>query len=366
MPLAAIISLIGYALLENIVGQNRYFRAIFLVMITLAVVIMPFRNNVIPYPLTPEEQTIKDAAAWIKTSPYANRLIYYTDNNVPYYLGIDPYREKPASCYLFGDTKYLDTIPAGSLLVWDAHFGANESKVPSDSLLGNTRQQVISYFRPDSPWITFGGYNYECYITRTLEPGVVADNYAIRDSLMEILDAESSLDTLLFKSFDQPGEGWDPNLLSGNIVHKGRFSFLMDGRTEFSPGLYLIASAFPPALVGSSFQVNDVNKRISPADSSKKVKAGPGIRASAYVYLPENTTPANTLLVISFEHKNKPYSYTAINLNEQKLRPNRWNRVSLSVPIPAFKSPDDILKVYIWNPGKQVFYLDDMMVEVVK
>jgi hypothetical protein len=33
------------------------------------------------------------------------------------------------------------------------------------------------------------------------------------------------------------------------------------------------------------------------------------------------------------------------------------------VPLPVLKSPGDILKVYIWNPGKQLFYLDDMRVE---
>jgi hypothetical protein len=72
------------------------------------------------------------------------------------------------------------------------------------------------------------------------------------------------------------------------------------------------------------------------------------------------------LLVVSFEHKNKPYSYTALNLNEQKIKSGHWRRVSLSVSLPVFRSPDDLLKVYIWNPGKQVFYIDDMRVERLK
>jgi ABC-type cobalt transport system substrate-binding protein len=353
MPLAALIALKGYGSLETVIGKNRYIRVGFLAVVLIAVVILPFTKNPIPFPLSPEEKSIREAASWIKASPYSGRLLFYTDNNVPYYVGADPWQKNPADCYLFGDAKYLDTIPAGSLLVWDAHFGANESKVPLDSLLGNQRQQLVSYFRPDKPWITFGGYNYECYITLTRDPGVnsgkvpgqASDNYAIRDSLTEILDAKNSLDTLFFQSFDESGEGWDQNLLSWNIVHRGRCSFIMDGRTEFSPGLYITAAAFPKDIVDL---------------------LSPGIRASAYIYLPELPSKINTLLVISFEHKNKPYSYTAINLNEQKLRPGRWNRVSLSSPIPAFKSPDDMLKVYIWNPGKQLFYLDDFRVEVVK
>jgi hypothetical protein len=347
MPFAALVALKGYATLEEVAGQNRTIRSIFMLLVIAFVVIIPFRWNVIPFPLSPEEKIIKEATEWIKTSTYSNRLVYYTDNNVPYYLGIDPYRKSPAACYLFGDEKYLDTIPPGSLLVWDAHFGANESKVPLDSLLGNPHQQLIKYFRPEKPWITFGGHEYDCYITVALAEGQSADNLTIRDSLVEILESGHSLDTILQKSFEQPGDAGDPSCLSRNFVHKGSFAYLMDGRTEFSPGLCLPVKDIRIARIDSSL-------------SSSAHKAG--IRAVAYVYLTEPASTANTLLVISFEHKNKPYSYTSMNLNEQKLKPNRWNRISLTAPLPAFKSPGDLLKVYIWNPGKQLFYLDDLRI----
>jgi hypothetical protein len=125
------------------------------------------------------------------------------------------------------------------------------------------------------------------------------------------------------------------------------FAFVMDGRMEYSPGLCRSVSEL----------------HLSKPDTLIQDKAEKrGIRVVAYVNLPEKSNK-NTLLVISFEHKNQPYSYTSLNLNEQKLRLNRWGRVSLSVPLPVIKSPGDILKVYIWNPGKQVFYLDDLRVE---
>ena len=350
MPLAALVALMGYTALGEIIGRNRYIRAAFMTGIISVVVLTPFLENVFPFPLSPEELTIRKAAAWIKTSPYADRLLFYTDNNVPYYLGADPVQKAPARCYLFGDTKYLDTIPTGSLLVWDAHFGANESKVPLDSLLGNRRMEVVGYFRPAKPWITFGGYDYDCYITRVNGPGVKADNYTIRDSIKDSLDAMEAQRTIYRNGFENPGDAWDPSFLSRDIVHRGVAALVMHWRTEYSPGVCQ--------------KVAEI--QISRSDSSKPGNLQPVIRAVAYVYLPEPANRSNTLLVISFENKNKPYSYTSLNLNDQKLRPNCWNRVSLSVPVPQFKSPDDLLKVYIWNPGKQLFYLDDVRVDLVR
>ena len=91
-----------------------------------------------------------------------------------------------------------------------------------------------------------------------------------------------------------------------------------------------------------------------------------GIRAVAYVYLTAVDREANTLMVISFEHKNQSYSYTSMNINQQKLKPGQWNRISLTARLPGFKSPDDCMKFYIWNPGKQVFYMDNLKVDLVK
>jgi len=400
MPMAALIALYGYTALREVLWKNSYFQRVFMLVIVALVLITPFRNNVFPFPLTPEERTIREATQWIRTSAHANRLVFYTDNNVPYYLGLDPYRKSPASCYLFGDARFLDTIPAGSLLVWDAHFGANESKVPLDSLLGNPRHRLVNYFSPNPPWITFGGHDYACYITLVGEPGVNAGNDAIRDSILDIRESENCLDTLLFNPFEQPADA-DPALLSPDIVHRGKFSFMMDGRTEYSPGLCLhvkdIAAIRPDPSMGKDIEVkrpdpsmgkDNVVKWTDPSmgediavsrsdpsmgkdrtgkrsHPSRETEQEFEIRTVVYIFLPEADTTVNTLLVISFENNNQPYSYPSLNLNEQKFKPGRWNRVTLSAKVPAFKSPDDLVKVYIWNPGRQVFYLDDLRVVVI-
>ncbi len=104
-------------------------------------------------------------------------------------------------------------------------------------------------------------------------------------------------------------------------------------------------------------------KRSDPSVGTAKVLE---IRTVVYIFMPEPDTTVNTLLVISFENNNQPYSYTSLKLNDPKFKPGRWNRVMLTSPVPEIKSPDDLVKVYIWNPGKQVFYLDDLRVEVIR
>ncbi|MDP1621065.1 MAG: hypothetical protein Q8M08_01870 [Bacteroidales bacterium] len=342
LPLAAIISMKGFNDLAAMFRASRVLYVTFLIISLGAVIITPFLTYSIPTRLSPEEETVRRATTWLKTSPYAGRLFFFTDINVPYYMNADPYRKNPAECYLFGDCKYLDTIPAGSLLIWDAHFGANESKIPIDSLLGNHRQKVIGYFRPAEPWITLGGGWYDCYVTVTMEPGEQADNYAIRDSLQEILDAKNGYKLLYLNTFENPGDAWNPSYLSADTVHRGERSYRMDHRTEYSPGYTRPVNAMPPASAGQELQV------------------------SLYVFFPRVIPGMNTLLVLSFENRDKPYSYSAVNLNDIGLQAGRWRRVTIKALIPEFFSPKDMVKAYLWNPGKQLFLFDDFRVNLLR
>ncbi|HNY02380.1 MAG TPA: hypothetical protein PKG48_07330, partial [Bacteroidales bacterium] len=207
LPLAALVALKGMDDLFRLFRIPDKLTTAAAVVVSGLVVAMPFVIFTFPTLLTPEEETVRRAAAWLKESPWKDRPVYYTDQNVPYYLGADPWVKNPATCVLFGDSKYLDTIPAGSVLVWDAHFGANESKIPLDSLLQYPGQKMLACFRPLKPWLTFGGGWYEgCLITSILPRGQTADNYAIYDSLSESIDLDGS-DTLLYlNTFENSGD----------------------------------------------------------------------------------------------------------------------------------------------------------------
>jgi hypothetical protein len=335
IPLAALISLKGFCDLGAIFRPSRFLYPTFIILILATVIIKPFRMYKTPFPLSPEEETINRATKWLKASPYAKKGFYFTDNNVPFCLGVNPYDDNQVGHRYPGGCMSLDTLPPGSLLIWDAHFGANESNVPVDSLLNNHTQKVISYFKPHKPWITFGGSLYECYITLTMNPGEVADNYAIRDSLQTVLDEKEFAKLLYHNTFETPVEVLDPSYYSSDTMHSGKMSFRMDNRIEFSPGISQPASTL--SLTGDK----------------------QGLRVSLYVNMAHVDPQKIILLVISFERDKKPYSYTPINLNDLKIRTGKWNRVALEASVPSSLLPQDVVKSYLWNPYKQVLYIDD-------
>jgi len=348
LPLASLVAMKGFdALLRPFYPEKRiwvkWIRAIISVAVIFWIVVVPFKLYPLPYPLSPEEVSVKAAATWLKNSPYSGRFVFYADQNVPFYFGKDPFEKPSAKCALLADPKYLDTIPAGSVFIWDAHFGANESKIPIDTLLGNKRQYLLHWIKPERSWTTFGGLEYFCCITETRPDRRGTDNYAIRDSLIEVLDAERTVDTLYANTFENRCDAPDSTFLTTLVVYRGNHAFIMDHRTEFSPGICCQPVSTLP-IPGEPFE----------------------IRASARVNFPRQMADAKIMLVISFEQNYKPYNYSGLNITGKDIRPGKWDRVSLTVPLPAYNSPGDMVKVYIWNPGKRLFYLDDMRVEVTR
>lgn len=316
----------------------------------LLVIYSSFRLYPIPYQQSSEEETIFRASRWVKDSPYVNNLQFFTDLTTPYVLGINPFFNNPPKGKLIYECVWLNIIDEGSVVLWESRFGNNESKIPLDSIFSHPRMKLIKSFYPSNMAIPSGEKSYCCMVFITCSGNPRYDNYAIRDSLNDALVAEHRLKTLLLNSFDQSTDVGNTLLLSKDTVHHGKFSFRMDEKTTFSPGF--------------SQQVKDL--QIKQRDSSGQVIEAKGIDVVLYVYLLKPLKPSNSLLVMSVEHNNESYSYISLNLNGQKFKQNEWNRVFLSARLPEFQSPEDVIKIYVWNPDKQVFYMDEMQIFLTK
>ncbi len=179
-------------------------------------------------------------------------------------------------------------------------------------------------------------------ITHSIAPRAT-DNYAIRDSIVDLLDAETSIDTLYLNRFEGRWDAPDSTYLIPSARFGGRYAFVMDQRTEFSPGICCQKVSDLP-MPGEPF----------------------AIRFSGRVRLPDAAVRAKIMLVVSFEKDFKSYSYTGLNLAERRLPPDRWVRVSITAPLPNYFTPNDVMKVYLWNPEKAGFLVDEMKVEVVR
>jgi len=123
--------------------------------------------------------------------------------------------------------------------------------------------------------------------------------------------------------------------LDSNFVHSGRFSFRMDSNAEYSPAFTL--------------RVGDVNE----AKFDR-------IKVSLWAYSPDVLN--NMPIVISFENPEKGGYIWASSHIENFIEPQKWGQAFFEFEVPEILSPDDILKIYVWNAEKKLIYIDDEII----
>ena len=88
------------------------------------------------------------------------------------------------------------------------------------------------------------------------------------------------------------------------------------------------------------------------------------IRVTVDVY-PISEVATNTLsFVTHFLHNEFPYKYSPIDATKFKVKPNQWNKVSYYYLTPEVRNSSDALKVFVWNRGKGITYIDNLKIEV--
>jgi hypothetical protein len=125
--------------------------------------------------------------------------------------------------------------------------------------------------------------------------------------------------------------------LDTTLVYSGNFSIKMNDKLEFGP----------------TFEV--------PAGDIRIVE-GSMLKVRAMIHTPLESSKA--LLVFTLEQWDAPvYSWVASSVSNYAV-PNEWSPVFLTVPINELKSSRDNLKVYLWNPDKETFFVDEIRIEV--
>jgi hypothetical protein len=164
VPLGALVAMRGFDEIVKYFSRNRNVLAAFTGITALVIISYPFFKYPVPIGLNEEEKLIRECCEWIKKEGYDNRLIYFYDPLIPHYLGKDPF--DPAQVHELVDDREnpQNGIPAGSVIIWDAHFGPNEGRLPLDRLLNNDSFNLLSKFTPRHPFKTLNGYDYEIYL----------------------------------------------------------------------------------------------------------------------------------------------------------------------------------------------------------
>ena len=72
---------------------------------------------------------------------------------------------------------------------------------------------------------------------------------------------------------------------------------------------------------------------------------------------------SKVILVLSLENKENEIIQWTGSKFEYYLEKDKWSKVFLTVYIPESFTFEDMIKTYVWNPGKESFYVDDFKIE---
>jgi ABC-type cobalt transport system substrate-binding protein len=338
IPVISMVTLYGFSLFTMLAGNRKWLRSAFTFLIVAAIIFFNFKLYTFPFPLGEEEQQIKNASEWVKSNFKPVPVVCYNDFNVPYFLDTDPY-SSDKSIQLW-KAESVKNIPMGSIYIWDSHFGPHECKIPLDTVMQDPYMRLIKLFRPKKSVLTFGDIPYEVYVFRKNPVANEFDNYFLTQTFIDEEDRDYSPVIRQVFDFEKASPDVDSHIINSNAA-SGKQAFLMDSRTDFSPGFLFHCSDLP----GSYGKI--------------RVKA----RVRVYSETPFADNPAS--LVISLENKKGAYGYKAFFMENSNFSKGKWNQAFVNADLPAIQSPDDVIKVYVWHRGKTDLIIDDLIIDIL-
>lgn len=328
-PLIAIIAVAGFNLIFEIFSLNKILANILAVITVFFVVRASVLKTGLFLGADDEVITMQRTADWIKNTPYFKEKFFYFNPVFCYTAGIDPWEVTRTTWATdLGKEWLLGELRNGDIIIWDAHFGPQEGRIPVMDLLNNEHLKLIKRFAPDNrfcrgqlPWEL---ESYEVFLFQKVRN----------------LKKMNIKDTLKHLTFENNIPDFNNNYLTEKNSHSGSKSLLMDEKLAYSPGL-----------------------SIKYGDAVKQNYAW--IHSTAYIYPTANPKEILSSLVISCE---KPdgvsYHYLTKPFDELNLKLNEWNVVSLSCFLPLSFSNEDVIKSYVWHQGEKPIYVDDFLVEI--
>jgi ABC-type cobalt transport system substrate-binding protein len=182
LPLAAVVSLKAYEHFEKTFLRKETYRKVCLAVLIILLLIANFPFGRYPVDLLPYEQAVKNTTDWIKQQSLVKRKIFYTNNYIPYFLGLDPYNKEECD-HLYGP-EWLPYQPENSVVIWDSYFGANESKIPLDLLEKTYGYRLLNVFREKQYSNEVSQESWEICVFVKSPDGIHVNNQIIRDSIL--------------------------------------------------------------------------------------------------------------------------------------------------------------------------------------
>jgi glycosyltransferase involved in cell wall biosynthesis len=170
IPTFVFFSVKGFNFLEAKLSLNRPKLRLVLKIIVLAIVVRTaFSVYRFPVPIGQKEAVLKEALAYLVENQLDQNIIHYYDPHVFFFLGINPHDNSRVFESIPSVSNPGEGMAPGSILVWDAHFSANEGRLTLERVMGSDKMELVKEFRPEHPFKVLGDNYYAVYLFRVLE-----------------------------------------------------------------------------------------------------------------------------------------------------------------------------------------------------
>lgn len=334
-PSAVLLAMFAWNGLWHTFALSR--RVQFWINVTLSVLLIltAFRVHKLPVEPAPTQLLLKKAAGWLEDNGFTKDKIYYYDPYLWYFLDKDPTDMKTIQQFI-PDVQHPDRIvEPGEVVFWDAHYGPNEGRMPLDRLMDNPGFELIKVFRLDFPYPFLGGDKYEIYIFRRSDASPPIVSSLIFERLFGHLDSTDQFQVLEFHDYEK--EQYESRGLpfGPDTVPSGSFSYFVNEDSEFVDGLKVPV------------------KKVA-------VNAGSRIMISLFHYFVNLQEEDPPLMVLSLNHMQEISFYHTWVIRPEIMQ--GWGTSTFEMTFPEYESPEDILSIYIWNKGRNKFYIDGFLI----
>ncbi len=192
IPSAALLGAFAWSRVLGWIPVPKIWKQAATAVFCIFLVTIPHRVYKIPVPLAGTQKLVKEASVWLKNSGYFENRIFYYDPFFTHFMKLSPYDEVRSHQFVYNREEPEDGIQDGEIVIWDAHFSANEGRFPLENIMDNPGFKLLHLVRPVKTFKVLGGYEYEIYIFQRIMEDDGLDNHRIYDSLLEnILKSET-------------------------------------------------------------------------------------------------------------------------------------------------------------------------------
>lgn len=324
MPCSALICLRGFHLIMfNPIVKRKAIEFSVIILFLTSIIYNTIKQDYFPFKLITEQELIKDVGEWFKTTDYKNQLIYFQYPSLAYHLEINPFDTKKSGS-LWGLYPQINewgihTIPDSTIIIWDAHFGPNEARIPLDSIINDPHFELIKSFYPAERYTTLGSYPFCVYV---------------------FMKHNARLTPIVFENYFYDLEQFNKDVINTDSLtmeksYSGKTSYKFTSNIEF----------------GIMIEKNFVENRM--AENTTQVE----FRAKIFSHEKNMSDLLAVASISDTENKLIYWDGKKISMNDTA----KWENINV-----FFNAGEALFKTgnkanfYIWNLGKNEFYVDDM------